>query len=112
MDETKSEASPSGPEIASPPHTNLAGSTYHEEVVMSDAMNPSLQAVRFDAIELAGFPFLDELNAPLVAARPNRAVCSRSHPRSKRRLPKMTHLCGSSARSSRPRRSDDGRSTP
>jgi hypothetical protein len=70
MDETKSEASPSGPEIASPPQTNLAGSTYHEEAVMSDAMNPSLQAIRFDAIELAGFPFLDELNAPLVAARP------------------------------------------
>jgi hypothetical protein len=37
---------------------------------MSDMMNPSLRAVRFDAIELGGFPFLDELNAPLVAARP------------------------------------------
>src|SRR5215472_12258995 len=70
MDEAKSEASLSGPELASPPHTDRVGSTCHEEGVMSDAVNPSLRAVRFDAIELGGFPFLDELNAPLVAARP------------------------------------------
>ena len=37
---------------------------------MSDVMNPSLQAIRFDAIDLGGFPFLDELNPPVVAARP------------------------------------------
>src|SRR5947209_3886958 len=70
MDEPKSEAPLSGPELASPPHTDLVGSPYDEEGVMPDLRNPSLRTARFDPIELGGFPFLDELNAPLVAARP------------------------------------------
>lgn len=70
MNEARSETSLPGQGIASPPHPDLAGSTADESRVISDTTNPSPGTVRPDTIELSGFPFLDELNAPLVAARP------------------------------------------
>lgn len=70
MNEAKSEPLLPGQGIASPSHPNLPGPTPDDSRMISDTMNPSPRAVRLDLIELGGFPFLDELNAPLVAARP------------------------------------------
>lgn len=70
MNEAKSETLLPGQGIASPPHSDLPGSTSDDRRMISDTTNPSPGTVRLDTIELGGFPFLDELNAPLVAARP------------------------------------------
>ena len=49
---------------------SLADLTQSEEAHMPEAMDPSQQHNKTETIELGGFHLVDELNAPLVAARP------------------------------------------
>ena len=70
MDEAKSEIASSGKGFASSSQSSLADLTHSEEADRSEAMDPSQPRAEAETIELGGFHLLDELNAPLVAARP------------------------------------------
>jgi len=70
MDKAKGETAPSGKGFAFPSQSSRADLTRSEEADMSEAMDLSQQHTKSETIELGGFHLVDELNAPLVAARP------------------------------------------
>jgi hypothetical protein len=70
MDKAKSENALSGQGFAFSSQSSLADSTHSEEADMLEAMDPSQQHTKAETIELGRFHLVDELNAPLVAARP------------------------------------------
>ena len=70
MDKTKSEADLSGKGVALSSHSIVTDLARSEEAQMPDAMDSRQQQTKSDTIELGGFHLVDELDAPLVAARP------------------------------------------
>ncbi len=70
MDKAKSETGESGKGFAFPSQSGRVDLTHSDEADMSEAMDRSPRHTESETIELAGFHLVDELNAPLVAARP------------------------------------------
>jgi hypothetical protein len=70
MEKEQSETAESGKGFAFPSQSGRVDLTHSEEADMPEAMDRSQQHTKSETIELGGFHLVDELNAPLVAARP------------------------------------------
>ena len=70
MDRSKNEAALSGEGLALPSRSGPVDLPHAQEVGIREGMDLSQQDTSADTVELGGFHLVDELNAPLVAARP------------------------------------------
>jgi hypothetical protein len=70
MDKSQNEAALSGEGLALSSRSSSVDLTHAQEAGIREGMDSSQQHTSADTIELGGYHLVDELNAPLVAARP------------------------------------------
>jgi hypothetical protein len=64
-----SDTVPSGKEFSFPSQSSLADGTHSEGAQTPEGTDPSQQGAQVELIQLGGFPLVDLLNAPWLAAR-------------------------------------------